>query len=179
MMPELIFVSGRKLAGKDYLCDRLVAEAGYHKFHIVYPWLVNQFCPRHGISYDEYTANKPKWRAICQEEATAERAKDPDVLIRVFRDRLPELPRPLCVTAVRFAREVRLCLDLGGLALRVQTPDEVRRQRFLDAGEDLALFDDPFEKEIDALPVHADVCGSLAPDQYVPIVRHLWAEVGG
>lgn len=178
MMPEIVFVAGKKLAGKDYLSDRLVAEAGYHKFHIVYPWLLT-FCERHGVPYDEYTANKPRWRELCQKEAAEEREKDPDILLRMFRERLPELPRPLCVTAVRFVREVKLGLELGALTIRVQTPDAVRRQRFLAAGESLELFDDPFEREIDTLPVHADVAGTLEPGQYVPIVRHLWAEVGG
>lgn len=175
-LPEIIFVGGKKKAGKDFLCDALAAEAGYHKHHIVGPWL-DLFCERHGITFDEYQENKGKWRALVQEEATRDRQADPDCLVKAFRNALPTLPRPLCVTAVRFINEAQLGFDIGALVLRVRTRDEVRRQRFIDSGESLDMFDDPFEKEVDAMPAHFEVNGTLSPETYIWLVEKMWRVV--
>lgn len=167
---NIVFVAGKKLAGKDYLCDLLVAERGYHKFHIVHPWLM-KFCERHGIPWSEYEQVKAKWRAQIQIEATEARNKNPNVLVDEFRALLPSLPRPLCVTAVRFKNEGLLGREIGALIVRVDTPDDVRRQRFIDKGEDLSLFNDPFESEIDSIPAHTTVCGDWPKSWFIPALE--------
>jgi hypothetical protein len=174
-LPDLVFVGGKKKSGKDFVCDRLVAECGYHKLHIVRPWL-EDFCRRHGITYAEMEANKARWRATIQAEAEESRAANPDRLIDPLRRDLPTLPRPLCVTAVRFVNEAEFGRAAGGLVVRVVTPDAVRRDRFLADGEDLSLLDDPFERQVDLMPVHAEVAGTLPPESIVPTLRRVAAE---
>ena len=46
ILPDIIFVGGVKRSGKDFACDRLVEEAGFHKVHIVEPWLARRWCRR-------------------------------------------------------------------------------------------------------------------------------------
>ncbi len=160
--PKLLFAFGKKKAGKDFLVDCLVAEAGFHKYHIVYPWLV-KFCERNGIAWADYEndpAVKAKWRSQIQAEATEERKNDPDVLLKAFHEAWPTLPLPLAVTGVRFMKEATLGLSYGAMLVKVEVSDEIRRQRFVDSGEDLAMFDDPFESHIDTLPFHLEVDGS-------------------
>jgi hypothetical protein len=171
--PDIVFVGGKKRAGKDFFCDALASELGYYKCHIVAPWLAG-FQERHGLTPEEYEADKGRWRPVVQAEATEARRKDPDCLVRAFRAALPTLPRPLAVTAVRFRNEADLGHELGALVLRVRCRDEVRRQRFLDSGEGLALFDDPFEAEVDSMPVHYEVSGTLSADTYSWLLPKLW-----
>jgi hypothetical protein len=157
-LPDIVFVGGKKRAGKDFLCDSLVRVAGFHKYHIVYPWLL-KFCDRHGLSYADYESNKSQWRPQVQAEATEARNANPNCLVDGFRELLPTLPRPLCVTGVRFVNEAKLGAEVGALVVRVMCPDSVRRGRFIDAGESLGLLDDPFEAEVDRMPVDCEIHG--------------------
>jgi hypothetical protein len=174
--PDIVFVGGKKKSGKDFLCDALVRDLGYTKFHIVAPWLA-EFRKRHGLSEEEYEKNKAKWRPVVQAEAASARREDPHCLTRAFRAVLPHLPRPLVVTAMRFANEAEMGWEVGALVLRVRCRDEVRRQRFVEAGEDLALFDDPFEAEVDKMPVHYEVNGTMSADTICWLVPKLWGNV--
>lgn len=174
--PDIVFVGGKKRAGKDFFADALVSELGYTKYHIVRPWM-EEFCRRHGVAYEDYEKEKHRWRALIQKEATEARATDPDCMVRALRAALPTLPRPLVVTAMRFKNEAEFGWQAGALVLRVKTRDAVRRQRFLDAGEDLALFDDPFEAEVDTMPVHYEVTGTLSADTYSWLLPKLWGNV--
>jgi hypothetical protein len=172
-LPDIIFVGGRKRSGKDFVCDRLVAEAGFTKLHIVEPWL-RQWAPRYGYAPDDWERAKTEHRAECQADAAAERAGDPMVLIRWMRAALAERKGPVCVTAVRFSNETELGMELGALCVRVKTSDETRRQRFLASGDDLALMDDPFEAEVDVMPVHIEISGEMPGTFYVPALANYY-----
>jgi hypothetical protein len=168
-----VFLGGKKKSGKDFIADQLVARAGYTKYHLVRPWLEG-FCARHGLAWDRYEAEKAQWRPLVQEEATEARRLDPDCLVRAFEAAFPALPRPLAVVGLRFVGEGRMAIGLGGLMLRVECPDDVRRERFVASGESPNLFDDPFESEVDSMPVHAEVPGTLAADEIIPLVESIW-----
>jgi hypothetical protein len=174
MTLPIVFIAGKKKAGKDYICDALVRLEGYHKFHIVAPWLA-EFRERHSITEEQYEVEKAKWRPIVQAEATKARKANPICLFDAFRAALPTLPRPLCVTAVRFINEAKLGFDIGALVIRVRTRDDVRRQRFIDSGESLDLFDDPFEAEVDKMPVHFEVSGTMSEETCAWLVEKMWA----
>lgn len=172
-LPAVIFVGGKKRSGKDFLCDRLVEQAGFRKVHIVEPWL-RQWAVSHGYHEDEWETVKFKHRAEIQADANVARETDPMVLVRYMRDWLPTLPKPICVTAVRFTNEMQMGMQMNAMCLRVDCPDEERKQRFLTAGETLALFDDPFEHEIDTMPVNFGVPGNMPGWWYVPALCELY-----
>src|SRR5215213_2822033 len=138
VLPDLIFVGGKKRSGKDFLCDRLVAERGFHKAHIVEAWLRQWFAAR-GENPDEWETLKTRYRAEIQADAEVARAKNPRCLLDSFAELLPTFPRPLCVTAIRFVNEAQFGVELGALVIRVQTHDTERAKRFLAAGERLEL----------------------------------------
>jgi hypothetical protein len=175
-LPDIIFVGGKKRSGKDYLCDLLVERAGFTKYHIVRGWLEG-FAARHRISYAEYEAHKEFWRHDVQAEASAARAADPDCLVNAFREILPTLPRPLCVTAVRFANECLFGMEVGAMVVRVATSDRTRRERFIASGTSLELFDDPFEHEVDLMPAHLEMSGEMDADNYIPTLAGVYREL--
>lgn len=175
-LPDSIFVGGRKREGKDFVADLLVKEAGFTKVHIVAPWL-RAFFERRGLDPDRWEELKSQYRAEIQAEASAARAENPNVLIDWFRQAIPTLPRPFCVTAVRFINEAQLGMQVGALVVRVKTTDEVRRQRFLASGDDLALMDDPFEAEVPLMPVHLEISGELAAELYVPTLAAAYQQM--
>lgn len=175
-LPDIIFVGGKKRSGKDFVCDRLVGEAGFTKVHIVEPWL-RDFFARRGLDPNRWEELKAEYRADIQAEASVARAVNPNVLIDWFREAVKDMPRPLCVTAVRFTNEAQLGLELGALVVRVKTSDETRRQRFLASGDDLALLNDPFEAEVDAMPVHLEVSGEMPGTMYVPAMADYYRQV--
>lgn len=178
ILPDIIFVGGKKRSGKDFVCDRLVEEAGFTKVHIVEPWL-RQWATRYGYADDDWVRAKTELREQCQIDATAEREKDPFVLINWLRESLPTLPRPLCVTAVRFTNETLFGMQIGALCLKVETPDTERAKRFLASGDSLALLNDPFESQIDVMPVHAVIPGTMPADWYVPAISAIYSSMLG
>lgn len=180
VMPRYVFVAGKKRAGKDYLADALVEYAGYEKVHIAAPWLLDFYRSKgyNFWSYDDVPLElRTRYRAEIQEMATKAREHDPEVLIRLMkeyiehRESVYELveTRPLVVSGVRFRNEALYAIRSGYFVVQVAVPDDVRRVRFLDAGEDLALFDDPFEADLGPqFPCHVIVSGDLFRDAYVP-----------
>lgn len=173
VLPDIIFVAGVKRSGKDFVCDRLVEEAGFTKVHIVEPWL-RQWCTQYGYAPDDWERAKTERRAECQADAAANRAKNPFVLIDWFRESVKSMPKPICVTAVRFINEAMLGFELGALVLRVNTPDEVRIERFKASGDTLELLNDPFEREVNQMPVHAEIPGFMPADWYVPSIASVY-----
>src|SRR5262249_47377392 len=143
------------------------------KVHIVEAWL-REWVAANGENPDEWETLKVKYRAEIQDAAELARAANPRCLLDSFAARLPALPRPICVTAMRFINEARYAMELGALVIRVQTPDTVRAQRFLAGGESLALLEDPFEREIDQLPVHLELPGTEPAAWYVPAIEELY-----
>src|SRR5262249_3544441 len=111
-----------------------------------------------------------------QAEAAASRATNPNVLIDYLRGHLASLPKPICVTAMRFTNEATLGMELGAMVVRVKTSDETRRQRFIASGDDLALMDDPFEAEVDVMPVHIEISGEMPADIYVPALADCYRQ---
>lgn len=173
ILPDIIFVGGVKRSGKDFACDRLVEEAGFHKVHIVEPWL-RKWCAEHDYDPDTWETVKFKERARIQADAAKSRESNPNVLIDWFREAAPTLSKPFAVTAVRFINEAMLGFELGALVLRVHTPDDIREERFRAAGDDLALMSDPFEKEVYQMPVHAEIPGIMPADWYVPAMASIY-----
>lgn len=182
VMPRYVFVAGKKRAGKDYLADALVDYAGYEKVHIAAPWLLDFYRSKgyNFWSYDEVPLElRTRYRAEIQTIATKAREHDPEVLIRLMREYIEHResavafqgrePAPLVVSGVRFKNEALYAIRSGYFVVQVAVPDDVRRVRFLDAGEDLALFDDPFEADLGPqFPCHVIVSGDLFRDAYVP-----------
>ena len=168
-LPDIIFVGGKKRSGKDFLCDQLVAQAGFTKVHMVEPWL-RRFFERRGLNPDRWEELKTPYRAEIQAEAAAARANDPNVLINYLRGYLADLPKPICVTAMRFINEAQLGMQMGALVVRVETSTATRLARFIASGEDLALMNDPFESEVDQMPVHLVVSGEEHASVYVPLL---------
>lgn len=174
-LPPVVFVAGKKRAGKDFLADALVADAGFEKTHIAAPWLLEFFSARgyHFDTYDEVpTELKVRYREGIQREATLAREYNPEVLIDLMREYLLERTstKPLVVSGVRFRNEAEFAIRQGYFVVKVAVSDEVRRQRFLAAGENLELFDDPFEREIDGLPAHLEVTGDMPASFYPQVV---------
>lgn len=169
VLPDLIFVAGVKRSGKDFLCDTLVERAGFTKVHIVEQWL-RQWCVDRGLDPDRWEEHKAVHRQEVQADATAARKNDPLCLVRPLLSALPSLPRPLCVTAVRFQNEIDYGRNAGAWCIRVEVPNLLRYKRFLDAGENINLFNDPFENEVDHLTVDAVISGAL---QKGDIIRNL------
>lgn len=174
-LPDIIFVGGKKRSGKDHLCDLLVREAGFTKIHMVEPWL-RQFFERPDLDPDRWEELKAQYRAEIQAEAAASRAENPNVLIDYLRGHLMSLPKPIAVTAMRFSNEATLGIELGALVVRVKTSDEARRKRFLASGDDLALMDDPFEAEVDVMPVHIEISGEMPAEVYVPALADYYRQ---
>ena len=178
VMPRYIFVAGKKRAGKDYLADALVEHSGYEKFHIATPWLL-EFYRSKGYdfgSYDEVPQElRSRYRSELQERAAKARERDPEVLIRPLRDYIEQRerapsggPAPLVVTGVRFKNEALYAIRSGYFVVQVVVPDDVRRNRFLVSGEDLSLFDDPFEEDLGpSFPCHVTLDGNLGGGAYV------------
>lgn len=180
VLPRLIFVGGTKKSGKDYLCDALVREAGFEKVHIAERWL-QRLCFDMGIAYvEDYLPNKASYRAEIQRRATAAREADPLVLVREFDPWVREQFRTkpdlrLAVTGMRFANEADYAIQIGAFAIRVQVDDETRRQRFVEAGENLALFNDPFEAETPTMPVHCELPGDMPAEWYPPAIAEIYS----
>lgn len=178
-LPRLIFVGGAKRSGKDFLCDALVAQAGCVKVHIAEQWL-KALCFEMGISYvEDYLPNKANYRAEIQRRAAAARQADPLVLVKQFDPWVREQfkTRPglrLAVSGMRFANEADYAIQIGAFSVRVAVSDDVRRQRFVEAGEDLALFNDPFEAEIPAMPVHCELPGDMPAEWYPPAIAEIY-----
>lgn len=168
-LPDLIFVAGKKRVGKDVLCDTLVEREGFTKVHIVESWL-RRWCERRGLDPNLWEIHKTTYRAEIQQEAAAARVDDPLCLIRPLLSDLENLPRPLCVTAVRFHNEVDYGKQAGAWCLRVEVPNQTRYARFVQSGESMNLFNDPFEKEVDSLQVDGVISGALSKDE---IIQHL------
>lgn len=167
LLPQLIFVAGKKRAGKDTLCDSLL-PFGYTKLHIAEPWLRTQ-CYDLKISYeDEYLPNKGQYRDIIQRRATRARQDDPYCLIRhwgSFED-----TGKCVVSGIRFVNEADWGMDIGAFVVLVTTPDEIRAQRFQTSCENLNSLNDPFESEIDELPYHLSVSGTINPTHYPKLI---------
>lgn len=197
-LPPVIFVAGKKKAGKDFYADALVELEGYEKTHIAAPWLLAFYADR-GYQFDTYeevpAELKARYRERIQAEATQARQKNPEVLIEMLDSFLSERPpyRPLVISGVRFRNEVNYALKNGHFVVKVAVSDELRRQRFIAAGESLELFNDPFEADIDALPAHMEVTGDM-PKGYYPSatayaygalliakrkIARLWGEANG
>jgi hypothetical protein len=172
-LPPVILVGGKKKSGKDFVCDTLVTHHGYSKIHIVTPWLID-WCQRNGIDYvHEYLVDKGRYRAKLQADALEAREANPHVLTEALVARVNELRaegHPVAVTGVRFINECLWGIQRGHFVLKIETPDEVRRQRFINSGENLALFDDPFEREIDEMPAHLVLQGNLEPWKYPQLI---------
>ncbi len=165
-LPNVIFFGGRKKSGKDFICDFLVRERGYTKLHIAEPWL-RGFCERHSLTWEHYSANKHLYRAQVQAEAEQARAENPNVLIEMLGRELDRRRGELIVVSgIRFINEALFAIWNGHLMVKVEVDDETRRQRFIEAGESLELFDDPFEREIDEMPYHLLVPGNLEAWRY-------------
>lgn len=165
-LPQLIFVTGKKRAGKSTICEALTQERGYHHIHIATPWICDVLCPTLGITPDEYLKNKGKYRAAVQTLATQSRAADPNILLsrldlELKRLRIEDGIKQVVVDGIRFVNEVEFARERQALVLRVSVSDEERRWRFAISGEDQTLFDDPFEREIDTLPVTFEISGDL------------------
>jgi len=77
---------------------------------------------------------------------------------------------------MRFINEATLGIELGAMVVRVKTSDATRRQRFIDSGDDLALMDDPFEAEVDAMPVHIEISGEMPAQVYVPALADYYRQ---
>jgi hypothetical protein len=162
--------------GKDYVADRLVEGAGFKKLHIAAPWLLAFYASK-GLEYHSYDdvpqGVKAHYRAEIQELAASAREKDPDVLIRQLDTYIGDrrgmgLDEPLVVSGVRFTNEALYGIRKGYFVVKVAVPDDLRRVRFIESGESLELFDDPFEAEIDGLPCHLEISGDLFGDAYAP-----------
>lgn len=165
-LPNVIFFGGKKKSGKDFICDFLVRERGYTKLHIAEPWL-RAFCERHNITWEHYSANKHLYRAQVQDEATLARERNPNVLLDLLGQELDRRRGELiAVSGIRFINEALFAIWNGHLMVKVEVPDDIRRQRFIDAGESLALFDDPFEAEVDQMPYQLLVPGDLEAWRY-------------
>jgi hypothetical protein len=175
-LPDIIFVGGKKRSGKDFLCDQLVAQGGFTKVHMVEPWL-RQFFERRGLDPDRWEELKVEYRAEIQAEASTARAENPNVLIDYLRGHLASLPKPIAITAMRFINEATLGIEMGAMVVRVKTSDETRRQRFIASGDDLALMDDPFEAEVDVMPVHLEISGEMPAHIYVPALADYYRQV--
>lgn len=158
-LPKLIAIAGKKLAGKDTVCDALVA-LGYQKVHIAEPWLRTQ-CKAMGVSYeDEYLPNKGWYREEIQRRATAARAADPECLVRLLPEQIASVgANRVVVSGIRFINEALWFIGQGAFVIKVETPATIRLQRMCEAGD--ALFDDPFEAEIDRLPHDLQLPGTL------------------
>lgn len=176
--PRLVFVAGKKRSGKDFVADRLVEERGYKKLHIVEGWL-RDWGAKNGLDPDRWEEWKSAHRAAIQRDASIERARDPMVLLNRFENVLAnEMSRgPVVVTAVRFTNEALWGMERGAFVVKVETPDEVRRERFIAAGDDLALMDDPFEVDLGPeFPCHIVVQGTWPAGVYAPTIvdRYHW-----
>jgi hypothetical protein len=165
ILPNIIFVAGKKKAGKDVVCDSLVPY-GYTKLHIAEPWL-RRHCADMGISYEgEYLPNKHIYRAEIQRRATLARAADPECLLKELPAFLSRYER-VAVSGVRFINEALYGIfHLGALVAKVEVPEAARRQRFLASGESLDLLKDPFEREIDEMPCQVLLQGVMEPATY-------------
>ncbi len=167
-LPDVVMVGGRKRAGKDFLCDSLVRYSGFVKLHIVEPYL-RAFFGRRGLDPDLWEELKPLYRAEIQAEAEVARAEDPLCLIRRLPERIDFLRaqgHKVAITGVRFTNEVLFGVQSGYLVVKVWVPDSVRRQRFIDSGESLELFDDPFEREIDQMQWPLEIEGTYPAESY-------------
>lgn len=179
MLPQVIFLAGKKRAGKTTLADILTERCGYTQMHIATAWIKRHLNDM-GVSWEEYQADKPRYREEIQRRATLARAENPNCLV----DELPAVIEPfvakggcLVVDGVRFSNEALFAFQHGYLVVKVKTPDFVRRERFIAAGENLAHLNDPFEREIDLLPFHISLPGTLGRDEYLPLLGRAYAEL--
>src|SRR5690242_9954698 len=104
VLPDVIFLGGRKRAGKGTVAKALEA-VGFTTLHIVEPWL-RQWCADRGIDYDtEYLPNKGQYRQQIQDDAEIARAENPNVLLDALDVRIPEVGGKVVVDGVRFLNE--------------------------------------------------------------------------
>lgn len=168
-LPNVIFFGGKKKSGKDFICNVLREEHGFTVIHIADPWL-RFTCRNMGIDYEtEYLPNKHLYRAEIQRRAVAAREADPDCLIKMLPERIYGLlaeGHKVAVSGIRFINEALFAIWNGYLMVKVEVSDDIRRERFIDAGESLELFEDPFEREIDEMPYHLWVPGDLEAWRY-------------
>lgn len=173
ILPDIIFVAGKKRSGKDFVCDRFVEQAGYRKLHIAENWL-RLFFERRGLDPDRWEELKADYRLEIQAEAELARQENPRRLLDPLVEELVRVKVPTVVTAVRFINEALLGFELGALVLRVHTPEDIRAERFLASGEDLKHLNDSFEREVDQMPVHAAIPGTMPADWYVPAIASIY-----
>ena len=171
-LPRVIFLAGKKGVGKSFICELLKARAGYSVLHIAAPWLEKWWADR---GYDFWTVTpetKATWREAIQRDAAEAREKDPDVLVKMLDDRIRDYAGDgLVVDGVRFHNEALYGISQGYFVAKVDTPDAVRRRRFIERGENLSLLDDPFERELgEDFPCHVILPGDRGADFYIPAI---------
>lgn len=168
VLPRVVAFAGKKKSGKDFAADCLVRDAEFTKLHIVEPWL-RLWMAEHGLDPDNWEELKARYRAEIQRDALKAREGDPLRLIRVLPARINEVlaeGESVAITGVRFINEATWMMQQGYLVVKVEVEPATRMQRFVQSGEDLALFNDPFETEIDLLPWHLCVAGDQPAEVY-------------
>jgi hypothetical protein len=175
-LPQIIAVTGKKRAGKDYFCDHLVTTAGYRKLHIADRWLDQELADMK-VTREEYLANKGAFRQEIQRRAAIAREKDPSVLIAPLVEFLNSYDGPVCITGVRFLNEVDALRAAGAIIVKVQISDSLRKVRFDLSGESFGLFDDPFEREIDLIQQDLIVWGDLNPSTQLSLLTEYMGQM--
>jgi len=130
---EIIGLSGKAGAGKDYIFDNYLRPMGYHRWALADHfkiWIVG----KEQATYEEVFKTKPAHiRKLLQVAGTKE-GRDvfgEDVWCQTTRAWMTHLSNTMginkfCVTDVRFPNEVKFITESGGQVYRIEAPQRVK-----------------------------------------------------
>jgi hypothetical protein len=157
-----IFLCGKMCAGKDYIADVLVEQAGFVKLPFALP-LKQEVADKHGITLEELNANKNKYRAELQELGGARRAENPSYWIEKWINARHEINNPVVCTDCRHVNEAAFgCTSFTGFVVKVHLSETTRLNRIKTLYGEVPdkLHEHPSEVEVDRCPFHLEFPGT-------------------
>ena len=139
---ELIGISGKQYAGKDFLTDLLLARLPQFRRVPLAGAIKKAYAAQHGLTVEEVEANKAQHRPGLIALGDWGRAQDPDYWLKQV---LAE-PGPKIISDVRLLREHDLLRQHGAFLIRLEADRAVRALRGQIVSES-----DPTETQLDAV----------------------------
>lgn len=179
-----IFLVGQLCCGKDYIGNLLQNTAETHRILKFAGALKQMVAQKHGITIEQLDSNKEKYRDEMQKLGSDMRKRDPLFWIKKWQEERSTISGQVVCTDCRHVNEVRFArLNMRGFVLKIETPINVRMERALElyGGVTDEQLNHESEKEVERVPYHAIIAGTL-PDsdilETVAILYNNWVSAG-